>query len=959
MPVVIGAALAGIGYAAFTTAAAFSTMALFSAIMIGASVGSLFLRNDLDDYSNSATYSMGGIHNTMSQNVPIPIIYGGNMRVAGNIIYQAFDSDEKKVQTLYVLLSEGEIESVTDIKANDQLISDLPDCSVTVYKNTTSSTHDSRDPSGTRPYPNNVALLCMTLTASDKLSGSPTITSIVEGVKVWTPSGRIWTTNPIWCAIDLLANPRYGMGLCTYDGSGNYDHPDWDRIDYSYAVEAASICDGYIDGDKRFELTYILDAQKPIKEALQDMLQTCRGYIVENEKIELHIETAVNNVSHAITENNIVQGSFTWWQKTDNDQANQVCLTWTDPNSSYDQVTDVYQNDPDIADRGLVTQNYTMVGITKQTQANRMGYYILKTNLLVRNLCSFRVGIKDIDIKPGQVIAITFTSFTGWSNKWFRVISTKIENETEMTVVCGEYIADCYNDGSIEVTHHIDTQRTKSYTPQEVTNLTITEEINTATDGTYRHIAVLHWTPSTYANSVEVWYRFDSDAYYTMAATLARYSDEYRLDATAHSIVYVKIITVSSVGVRSAGVIASRVLTGDTTAPAAPTNVVATTGYHLCTLTWTDPADSDLDHVNIYRCYTIGGEFVKIGEVKRGMEEYTDNNIYTPWYYKLKAVDTAKNASVWSEMVTADRTPPAVPTNLTGSGGYRLVNVTWTDPADGDLDHIVIYRSSDGVTYNACGQANKGEQLFIDANLAIVTTYWHKVKAVDWLGNESALSSPVSTTTEAIPMPEIPEQSITATKIADGAITTPKLAANCITGNQIAANVQIAIGNGGELLMGTGSILQMAAGVMVLNSETGHFKVTDPNDTVNGDYVDISGGALNMYHKFSGDTAFSRVKTLQNVESFAQTHSVSRIYYDRYVSLPSFNTSNKYIQDPIAIVTGLSMIRNGFIDEFGGVGICTVSRNASTGIVTITPQIKSYELGTTNITVHLTIIVIG
>lgn len=79
-----------IGWGLVTTA--------FGAIMLGASLGSLFKPRDMGDFSNSPTYSFGPISNTMSQLVPIPVIYG-RCRVAGNIIYQAFDSDKKRSRT--------------------------------------------------------------------------------------------------------------------------------------------------------------------------------------------------------------------------------------------------------------------------------------------------------------------------------------------------------------------------------------------------------------------------------------------------------------------------------------------------------------------------------------------------------------------------------------------------------------------------------------------------------------------------------------------------------------------------------------------------------------------------------------------------------------------------------------------------------------------------------------------
>jgi len=621
----------GIGAAAgLTMTTAFT---IWQAVMIGMSLGSLvggLIQQNNANYDSSPTYSFGQISNTMSQNLPIPVIYGGEMRVAGNIIYQAYDSDEKKVQTLYVLLSEGEIENVRDVMANDQLVTDLPDCSLTIYKTTAANTHDSRDPSGTRPYPDNVAMLCMTLTASEKLNSQPTITSIVKGVKVWTPNGKVWSTNPIWCAIDLLANPRYGLGMCTYS-NGAYDHPDWDKIDYTAAVTAANYCDGYVDGEKRFELTYVLDTQKPIKDVLNEMLSTCRGYMVETDKIQFHIDAPVNNYTREITTAHIVEGTFTWWQKTSEDMFNQFTVDWVDPNSSYDRVTDVFQDSNDIADRGIVTSSVQLVGITRQSQVERMGYYLLKTSLLVRNLCSFNVGIKDCDILPGEVIAITYAEFTGWNKKWFRVISTKVVSETEMTVVCGEYISDCYNDSSIAVVAHIDTQRT--LTVANVTGLTITDSVDT----TLSLFATISWTAQTSINGYELSYRFNNTGNWIGIGSLSQGVSEYRLNCDGHNndTLTVRVVTVSTLGRRSSGVTASKTLNAQP--PANVTGLQAVQDGNSLDLFW------DANNESNFRFYEIRKG--NIWDISQLIARTTDNYYAIPcsvagtYSYLVKAVD--------------------------------------------------------------------------------------------------------------------------------------------------------------------------------------------------------------------------------------------------------------------------------------------------------------------------------
>ena len=636
-----------IGWGLVTTA--------FGAIMLGASLGSLFMPRDMGDFSSSPTYSFGPISNTMSQLVPIPVIYG-KCRVAGNIIYQAFADDKKEVQDLYILVGEGPVTEINSVLCNDQDPAALEDCSLTTYLNTAAATHDSRDPSGARPYPDDVALICLTLKAQEKLNGTPTVTSIINGVKVWTPAGFAWSRNPVWIILDILCHPRYGLGYGAI-ANGVYQHPDWDKIDYACAVAAATYCDGTVSYGTRFQLDFALDTQRPIRDVLADFLASCRGYMIETDKLQICIDAPVSIYSREITPNNIVEGSFTFWQASDQDVCNRITVDWIDPDNSYERVTDVFQDSTDIADRGVVEKSISLLPVTRSGQVGHMGYYLLKTSLLVRNFCSFGVGLKDCDIMPGEVLLITFVSFTGWNQKPFRVVSVKDSGQDVMTVTCSEYIADVYDDSVLDITHHIDTSLTTNYKPDDVTEMAITEQLVTLQDGSYNLIAKISWTPPASYASLELWYRYSSEVSWKPAGTLPRGSEEYYLPCTEKigDTLYVKIYVVSRLGVRSDGQTTSKILRGDLTPPAPPTNLKGTGGFRMASLTWADPGDGDLDHIEIYRSLeSDAAEMTKIGIAPRFAQEYVDSNLYvlqTAWY-RLKAVDVAGNKSECSAVIS-------------------------------------------------------------------------------------------------------------------------------------------------------------------------------------------------------------------------------------------------------------------------------------------------------------------
>ena len=256
------------------------------------------------------------------------------------------------------------------------------------------------------------------------------------------------------------------------------------------------------------------------------------------------------------------------------------------------------------------------------------------------------------------MLTVSFEDFTGWVNKPFRVISVKDNGNDVMTVTCSEYIPEIYDDSIMEMLVHIDTNLTTNYKPDDVENLTITEQLETLQNGSYNLIAKITWTPPESYRTLELWYRYSSAVSWVAGGTLPKGSTEYYLPCTGNigDTLYVRVYTVSRLGVRSAGQTTSRILRGDTVPPAAPMNLQGEGGFRFAHITWIDPSDGDLDHIDVYRSITadIAADYEKIGVSSRFSQEYIDNGLgvlQTAWY-KLKAVDVAGNESEFSAVIS-------------------------------------------------------------------------------------------------------------------------------------------------------------------------------------------------------------------------------------------------------------------------------------------------------------------
>jgi hypothetical protein len=182
--------------------------------------------------------------------------------------------------------------------------------------------------------------------------------------------------------------------------------------------------------------------------------------------------------------------------------------------------------------------------------------------------------------------------------------------------------------------------------------------------------------------------------------------------------------------------------TSDTTPPADVTGLDGTPGNGQVVLSWTDPADADLDHIEV--TWTPGGATPQT--VNKGIRTYTATGLAngTTDTIPVRHADTAGNknsgapATAMPVAGTSDTTPPADVTGLDGTPGDKQVTLAWTDPADTDLAFIEITWTPNGATPQT---VPRGTQTYTATGLANGTTYTFTVKAVDTSVNKNTGAS--------------------------------------------------------------------------------------------------------------------------------------------------------------------------------------------------------------------------
>lgn len=191
---------------------------------------------------------------------------------------------------------------------------------------------------------------------------------------------------------------------------------------------------------------------------------------------------------------------------------------------------------------------------------------------------------------------------------------------------------------------------------------------------------------------------------------------------------------------------------GGPTAPSAPTGLSATAGDGNVDLAWTANSEPDVIGYNVYRSVTSGSGYLLLnGSLVTGTS-YQDSSATngTTYFYVVTAFDSESLESTFSAEVSAtpaDGTAPAAPSGLFASSGQASISLDWNDNGESDLAGYWVYRSTtSGGGYAALNTTLASSSAWVDNTVSVGVTYFYVVSAVDFTGNESALSNEVSGT---------------------------------------------------------------------------------------------------------------------------------------------------------------------------------------------------------------------
>ena len=554
--------------------------------------------------------------------------------------------------------------------------------------------------------------------------GIPEFTAVVKGKKVYDPrtSTTAYSDNPALCLRDYLT-ASYGVA------------EDTANIDDALVTIAANVCDqtNTIAGTTRYTCNGAFTTASTPYDMINALLTSMDGslwYAQGNWRmkpaywtapvLDLNEDDLRSSVSvstrHSRRNNfNTVKGTFRGeesnWQTTDYPQVTNAAFVAAD--GGQESVADV-----DLP----FTDNYI--------EARRIGRISLERNRQQLTVnASF--GLKTLQVQVGDNIRLTNSRF-GWDNKEFEVVAWNfgltdgLDLQTQMTLrETAESVYDEVDDGVVY--ERDNTTLPDPFDGLAITNLSVGGGGRTQSDGTFVSSAILSWdaVDNAFVSHYEVEWKPTADSSYSSTTTVG---NSIELSPIIDAVEYtfrVRAITVLGNG----GVISSIVYTvsGDTTAPNAPTNLSAEAGYKYITVNFDLPTAADFNRVEVYEGTSSNfGTAVSIGFTSGNTFVRTGLGNAETRYYWIRSQDYSDNNSAFVGPVNAttflveeaDLTQSLIDT--INAAGVDAVNSL---PATGDFDGQIVFLLTDNTLYrwDETGSAWSNE-LYTDIQDNSVTT---------------------------------------------------------------------------------------------------------------------------------------------------------------------------------------------------------------------------------------------
>lgn len=648
----------GWGQSVFGVAGA-ANASLIGGLYGAALASSLWTATHQESQDNSSTsYAFDQIANTVSARDRIPIIYG-TRKWGGNKTYHKTASD-KKTMIKDIVWCEGDIDSISDIRANDLLLSSLSGCSVSNYVGNERATPDTYLTTGSY---RGCAWSRFSLTSSDSLSGDPTVTAIIKGKKITdTRTGAYaYSENCAMAVRDYLLSKRYGAGH--FIDASDLDEDSFKEVaDYCDTLVTTRVPDtlstadavnakilelqrytsaNNVSGDEltkvndeiarlqnslitiqsnpvqytlqvtpRYSLNMIINEDKTHIEILSDMLAVFGGFLVYcNGKVSLRCEKASSSC-YDFNDSNIVQDTLKHTQYPIDSSPNRYSVTFYDPDNQYTGVKVLVEDTVNQRERSkIINKEVDLKGCTSQSQALRLARMYRDKVLASQVVITFDTATQAMHLEPGDVITVSHNIYPNGQKTLlfdkipFRILEIAEENET-YSIKAEQYNASIYNDAlgaQIQVKNYVQTSNPFNDTIPNVSKISFSQSYYLQKDKTSVSALSLSTTIPSYPffDCLYIYGSTNNGVSYTLYGT-SNDGNFIVNNAMVGKNYKFKIVTGNTAGRKSTGFITESVfITGKDSPPNNVTDFVVCEFNYWLMFSYTSPKDVDFNSVEI------------------------------------------------------------------------------------------------------------------------------------------------------------------------------------------------------------------------------------------------------------------------------------------------------------------------------------------------------------------------
>lgn len=661
------------------------------------------------------TPKLSGIDNTRrltnrSPNASRKLIYG-KVRTGGTIVFME-STDDNQYLHLVALMAPHEIEAFDAIYFNDEELT-ISGTSVTSPAKYSDKVYIQPVTKGTALNIPSQLVSDTSWTSSHVLTdqayvylrlefdaeafpqGLPNLTADMSGRKIADTRSDtvVYSDNPALIIRDYLTDAVYGLGASA------------DEIDDASFEAAADDCDDTIalsggGSEKRYTCNGLIDTANTPRANIEDLLTSMAGQLFYSNGQWRLRAGKYSTPTVTLDEDDLASGMTIGTAVSRRDSFNAVKGQFYSADAGYvvsdfPSITSTTFENEDNGERRFM--NIDLPFTTSSSMAQRIAKLMLYRNRQeVTISASFKLTAFQFEI--GDTLMIT-NQRMGFDQKPFEVTSWRLNfgaDEVLVDCVLAETSPDVYNWSAEEVDFTFDnTTLPSAASPPAPTNFTLTATAVINDDGItipairadwdvvnggfvqyyeiqykrlggeedYGSITVSH-TETENWGSIADSYTTEDDYGLTNEPILSPDAQYQSVIGTSNSFTIIPVLngydynvrvrSINSFGARSAFVSATLASAGDTTPPTTPSNLAASALYKAIDIRWTNPADQDLDYVEIWENTVdnlITASLVGTSASTNFIRANLANNVTR--YYWVRAVDLSLNKSDYTNSVNA------------------------------------------------------------------------------------------------------------------------------------------------------------------------------------------------------------------------------------------------------------------------------------------------------------------